>query len=65
MAKSKEETYQYRNDFNRNKYDRISLVVPKGNKEELQAHAQEMGESVNAFINRAIRETMARDKTSE
>lgn len=43
-------------------YDRINLTVPKGEKETIQAHASDMGESVNAFINRAIRETMERDK---
>lgn len=29
---------------------------------EVQTHAQEMGESTTAFINRAIGETMERDK---
>ena len=35
-------------------YDRINLTVPKGKKEVIQAKAKENGESVNAFINRAI-----------
>lgn len=43
-------------------YDRINLTVPKGDKEKLKAHALEQGESVNAFINRAIEETMKRDR---
>lgn len=42
-------------------YDRINLTVAKGKKEELQAHAETQGESVNAFINRAIEETVERD----
>lgn len=42
--------------------DRVSLAMPKGKKDELKAHAAAQGESVNAFINRAIEETMARDK---
>ncbi len=42
-------------------YDRINLTVPKGQKEEIQAHAETRGESVNAFINRAITETMERE----
>ena len=42
-------------------YDRINLTVPKGQKEGIQAHAETQGESVNAFINRAITETMERD----
>ena len=36
--------------------DRLSLALPKGKKAEIQAHAQAHGESVNAFISRAIRE---------
>lgn len=36
------------------RYDRIQLVVPKGKKEIIKAKADEQGESVNAFINRAI-----------
>ena len=42
-------------------YDRIEVKVTKGKKETIQAHAEAKGESLNAFINRAITETMARD----
>ena len=44
-------------------YDRISLIVPKGQKDLIQAHAEAQGESTNGFINRAISETMERDKS--
>lgn len=43
-------------------YDRINLTVPKGQKDLIQAHAEAQGESANGFINRAISETMERDK---
>ena len=43
-------------------YDRINLTVPKGQKDLIQAHAEAQGESMNGFINRAISETMERDK---
>ncbi len=43
-------------------YDRINLTVAKGRKAVIQAHAQSQGESVNGFVNRAIDETMDRDK---
>lgn len=46
-------------------YDRINLVVKKGKREEIKAHAEQRGESVNAFINRAIDETMERDSADE
>lgn len=60
-------------------YDRVELSVPKGRKDEIKAHAakyqKEVGAigtagytpkgSMNAFINRAIDETMGRDKSGE
>ena len=46
-------------------YDRVNLTMPKGKKDLVQEHAESRGESVNAFINRAIDETMARDKAAE
>ena len=42
------------------KIDRISLRVPKGKKEVIQKFAEDHGESVNSFINRAIDEAMER-----
>lgn len=53
---------QYRNAWIAGKLDRINLTVPKGQKEAIKAHAEGQGESVNAFINRAITETIQRDK---
>lgn len=46
-------------------YDRVNLTMPKGKKEVIQAHAEATGASVNAFINRAIDETMERDKAAQ
>lgn len=43
------------------KLDSLVLRVPKGEKEVIQAHAQEQGQSVNAFLARAVTETMERD----
>ena len=51
----------YNNAFIAENYDRVNLTVPKGKKESLIAHAKKQGESTNAFINRAIDETMERD----
>lgn len=45
-------------------YDRIEFKAPKGRKAEIQAHAHAQGESVNAFIGRAVSETMERDRTT-
>ena len=42
-------------------YDRINLTIPKGQRDIIKAHADSLGESINAFIGRAITETMERD----
>ena len=52
---------EYRNSWIAEKLDRVNLTMPKGRKEVVKAHAESRGESVNAFINRAIKETMERD----
>lgn len=54
-----------KNRYNEKVYDRVTVIVPKGQKEVLKNHANAKGESVNAFIVRAIRETMERDNATE
>ena len=49
------------NRYIADKYDRINLTTPKGRKEEIRNHADNQGETVNSFINRAIDETRKRD----
>ena len=41
--------------------DRISLALPKGQKDVIKAHAESMGESVNGFIARAIENQLKQD----
>ena len=54
------------NDENMAKlYDRIALLVPKGRKETIKAHAGTHKESINGFVNRAIEETIERDNEVE
>lgn len=45
--------------------DRISLLVPKGDKEVIKKFAEKYGESVNAYINRAIQEQIRKDSVNE
>ena len=51
-----------KNAWNARNYDRINLIVKKGQKQVIQEHTEKTGESVNGFINRAIEETMQRDQ---
>lgn len=47
-----------------NNLDRISVALPKGQRDIIKAHAESIGESTNKFIQRAINETIERDKKS-
>ncbi|MBQ7026209.1 MAG: hypothetical protein IJN31_06355 [Peptococcaceae bacterium] len=51
--------------YEQEKVDRIIFRVPKGTKELIQDHAEKRGESLSAFLNRALQETMERDKNEQ
>ena len=46
----------YQTSYNKEKYDRISLMLPKGEKDRIKTAAVAAGESVNEFINKAIKQ---------
>ena len=58
----KKQNIEYKNAYNRTKYDNITVMVQKGKRDKIRAHAETRGESLNAFINRAIREQIKRDR---
>ena len=52
--------------YTKENYDRFLVTMkPKGFLESVKAHAAARSESVNGFINRAISETMERDKAAQ
>ena len=62
--KNKSDATAYQNKFIAKAYDRVNLTMPKGKKEivqVIQAKADAQGESVNAYINKAIDQRMERD----
>lgn len=59
--KTKGKYTDYKNKYNAENYDSLRIVVTKGKKDVLKAHAQSKGESLNSFVNRAIDETVERD----
>ena len=63
--KNSEARIKANNRYNEKAYDRINIAVPKGRKDEIKAHAEAQGESLNAFMNRAANETMERDNKKE
>ena len=52
---------KWQNDYIARTYDRVNLTMPKGKKEVVQARAEAQGESVNAYINKAIDQRMERE----
>lgn len=58
MAKTRSEIV---NAYAKKAYDNLRIIVKKGQKDKIKAHADSMGESVNGFVNRAIDETIQRD----
>lgn len=53
------------NKYMKENYDRVNLVMPKGRKDTVKAHAEKTGESLNGFINRAIDEAIERDEQAD
>ena len=47
--------------YNKKNYDDLRIRVKKGEGDVIKDHAKAQGESLNAFINRAINETIKRD----
>lgn len=44
------------------KLDEFKVRLPKGYKEKIKEHAEERGESVNAFFKRAVDEAISHDE---
>ena len=51
--------------YEKEKIDKILVRFPKGKKADIQKHIEETRESINAFINRAVEETMVRDEQEQ
>lgn len=47
--------------YNKKNYDRFLVTVPKGTLDALKEHALSRGESVNAFMKRAIQNQLDAD----
>jgi hypothetical protein len=47
--------------YKKEHYDQLNVDMPKGKKERIKAHVGKTGESIAAFVNRAVDETIERD----
>ncbi|MBD5138945.1 MAG: antitoxin [Ruminococcus sp.] len=50
-----------KNKYAAKAYDRLQIIVKKGKKSELQAAAAKQGDSLNAYIKKAVREQYKKD----
>lgn len=46
------------NKYVKNNYDSLRIVIPKGRKAAVEAHAKSKGESVNGLVNALLRADM-------
>ncbi len=58
VKKKLEDRYNKQNDFNRKNYDRVSVMFPKGYREEVKAQAKKENKSLNAYILEAVENKM-------
>lgn len=49
-----EKQYKRQNEYIKSAFDRVSVTLPKGTKEKITS----MGESVNGYINRLVKEDL-------
>ena len=47
---------KYNNDFNRQNYDKVTIQIPKGEKEEWKQLAQKAGLSMTEMVRRVVAE---------
>ena len=52
---SKPGTTDYKRERNAALYDRLNIVVPKGRKQAVEAHAKRNGQTVNGLVNELLR----------
>lgn len=59
--KTLQKQYKRQNEYIKNSFDRVSVTLPKGTKERITA----TGESVNAFINKAVAAALDQENKTE
>lgn len=53
---------KYNNSFNAKAYDRLNIVVPKGQKAIIQEYAKAQGKSLNAYVVGLIMDDMSKEE---
>ena len=60
--KDKEQMIKSVNDYNKKTYDRVTVLLPKGDRDKLRKYARTHGESMNAYLLRLIQEDIAKEE---
>ena len=47
-----------KNKYNAKAYDQLRIIVKKGEKEQIKAHAERQGLSLNGYVNKLIKDDM-------
>ncbi len=47
---------KYKNEFNKNNYDNLRVVTPKGNKDIIQEYCKNNSMSINGLINQLLKD---------
>lgn len=63
MEEKKFNQIAYQNNYKREKYDKIEVIVPKGEKEHIKQAAKAAGLSVSAYIYKVVQEDMEKGGT--
>lgn len=62
MQKTGENNVDYRNRYMTDYYDRLSVVVPKGRKDDIAVHAASKGTTINGLVNMLLQAEMGIDE---
>jgi len=52
------ERFDHQNEYNKQRYDRIGIMIPKGQGDIWKAFAESKGVSLSAMIQQAVKEYM-------
>lgn len=55
---SEKKQYDRQNRFNRENYDRVGTMLPKGTKDRIRQKAEAMGLTMNAYIKKVIMDSL-------
>ena len=54
--------FEHQNEYNKQNYDRIGLMIPKGMGEIWKAEAKRRNMSLNAFVQEAVKQFLESEK---